>query len=234
METKQKILNNISRNTVNEIVLYLMSKKISYRFFQQDIEDHLKEKKYSKERIKDVMELIDVYLNKKNENKKNALHNILKPILIAEDSNISSLEDLKIYIDTLSIFEPSDTFNFGGKHVCVIDAKNWLTKEDLVKTNGGRDLAKIGITEFISHDYDPKFFQSCISYEDTMYHYFDDAEVINILPLSVMEVYTKYFAPKSVDMDKCICIKLAYHCTIRVVKTNGLFFMEVQQSCGTP
>ena len=99
MKTKQEILNNLSQNSIDEISLLLMNKRILHKFVQDDIRDHLKEKKYSKEKIKNIMELIDTYVNTRNENEKNALYNILKYIIEAEDDNISSLEKIRNYIN---------------------------------------------------------------------------------------------------------------------------------------
>ena len=224
MKTKQEILNSVEQSSIDEIALLLMSKRVFYRLVQQEIEDHLKEKKYSKEKIKNIMELIKTYVNTKNENEKNALYNILKNIIEAEDDNIASLEKLGNYINVLSIFEPSKTVNFNGKMVCVIGSKNWLSKEKLKRSNNGRDLSKLGITAYISHEYDPDFFYSDISYLSTTYHFFDNEEVINILSF---EDILKY-ASKDVNFDKCIKIKHTFECSIRVEKTHGFFNMQVK------
>ena len=224
MKTKQEILNNLSQNSIDEISLLLMNKRILHKFVQDDIRDHLKEKKYSKEKIKNIMELIDTYVNTRNENEKNALYNILKYIIEAEDDNIASLEKIGNYINVLSIFEPSKTVNFNGKTVCVIGSKNWLSKEDLKRSNNGRDLSKLGISEYISHEYDPDFFYSDISYLSTIYPFFDNEEVINILSIEDLMKY----ASDDVNFDKCIEIRHTFECSIRVEKTHGFFYMQVK------
>ena len=81
----------------------------------------------------------------------------------------------------IKMFCDSEEINFHGSPIIMTNASSFLSKKELIKTNNGMELNKIGIEKYISHGYDKMVFGNRVFYRgERITVDFADSEVINI------------------------------------------------------
>lgn len=146
----------------------------------------IEKEKINEQQAQTYLEIIKKCILLPEGTKKDALWKLIGKTTSEENELI---HDLKTYLQRYQIINmllDSNKIDFKGESVYVLEANTWLNERELKKTNGGRDLDKLGIYTYISHPYDKKVFKRIIFETEIQYtsisnYFLPETGVINVL-----------------------------------------------------
>lgn len=131
------------------------------------------------------------------------------PIINQWKEKIEEQQIIKMFCD-------SEEIDFHRSPIIIANASSFLSKKELIKTNNGMELDKIGIEKYISYKYDKAIFKDRMFCRgERVAERFTDSGVINIFSYQDF-LFKKGFRP----VKEALCYSMIEECQIRTAKQH--------------